>query len=116
VSGCLCPTCGQDRPSKIGAGVVVDTAMRTVRHGDATTVVTPNEAHLVARLSQSPGRPVSTWDLVDHLYGDRGMAEPGRPEAVVKAMTWKLRQRLPAIGLQIENIYAEGYRLIPTCT
>lgn len=110
-NGC-CAACGAPLATKIGEGVRVDVAKRTLSHGARTVRLSPIEARMVGRLAAArPGSFVDKWSLADAAYADAGLREPCGPDRVVVTTMHKLRRRLGGVGLRVQNQMGDGYRL-----
>lgn len=93
-------------------GFHVDPGRHTVRLGDRTALLTPNEWQLFALMLAEPGRTLSREELATGAWG-RGY---GGRDSEVEVYISRLRRKLeadPRSPLMIETVRGCGYRLVP---
>lgn len=93
-------------------GFHVDPGRHTVRMGDRTALLTPNEWQLFALMLAEPGRILSREELATGAWG-RGY---GGRDSEVEVYISRLRRKLeadPRSPLMIETVRGSGYRLLP---
>ena len=93
-------------------GFDVDPGRHTVRLGDRTALLTPNEWQLFALMLAEPGRTLSREELATGAWG-RGY---GGRDSEVEVYISRLRRKLeadPRSPLMIETVRGSGYRLVP---
>ena len=80
-------------------------------------MLSPMQRAMIASLRH--GHPVPTTQLVDVIYGYRSDGGPNDAGNVIANQIYKMRQKLRALGVEIEHIGhargAVGYRLKPGC-
>jgi DNA-binding response OmpR family regulator len=105
-----CPSCGQLKPDL--NGIVFDKASAEITRGGITVKFSRQEIDLVEYLFKKIGRVAKNYDITEWLY--QLVPDCDRPEneyGIVKVRICKIRDRLSSIGLEIETIWGEGYRL-----
>jgi len=102
---------GGERNPQIALGpVVVDTAARCVRCGEAEAGLTPREYALLEYLARNAGAVVPRSELWDHLYDFAAEASSNTLDQWVARTRRKLRA-IDAPDL-IETVHGHGYRLV----
>lgn len=101
----LCPVCGGPLPDSDLRLVPGENI--AVRGGQAIRL-TRREFQILDRLNQSPFRTVPKGEIMDALYGLEG-AEPDW--SIIAVLICRMRRRIAVIGLEIENVWNEGYVL-----
>ena len=94
-------------------GIEIDRAAHTaLLHGCALTL-TPKEFDVLACLLAAHGRPVSTRDLYQEVWGERYL--PGSSNSVMVHIR-HLRAKLASIDSEqtfIETVWGVGYKIAP---
>lgn len=105
---CTCPTCGQPLPE---TGLVVDMDAGIVVCNGRFAHLTETEFEVFNKLASHPGRVVRKDALHAALYSlRRGGDEP--LDKIVDVYICKLRPKIRPLGIEIENVWGRGYKIV----
>ena len=104
---CICPACKQEVAN---LPMNFDALSGLLVAGSGVAQFTAREADYFSCFAAKWPEPVTRWFLYDWVYG----AEPGDgvQERIIDVFVMKLRRKIRPLGLDIENIWAKGYRLV----
>jgi DNA-binding response OmpR family regulator len=92
-----CPTCGAPLPEH-----------RIVIRNSKVAQLTRREYQIFDRLNKTPYHTVTRAQLLDHLYG----LENEEPEwRILMVLIHHARNKLAPLGIEIVNVWNEGYLL-----
>lgn len=99
----------QRRPAPAPAGLVLDPATFSVRHGDLDAALTPTEFRMLAALTARPGTVVRRRELVAAGWPMGAMVQENTIDSFVR----RLRTKLDAVASprRIETVRGVGYVL-----
>ncbi len=104
-----CPCCG--RKAALDQ-IRINLAARSVARGDVT-IRYPQTTFVLAQLllAASP-RHISNDEMVEALWGHRSDGGPVQAEQQIAVRIMALRTSLPKMGLRVENLHGQGYRIV----
>ena len=89
-----------------GDGIVVDTARREVRVGDAPVALATREFDLLAFLARNQGLALTRQQLLDGVWGDDWVGDDRTVDVHVRQLRKKVGDDLP-----LATVWGVGYRL-----
>lgn len=92
--------------------LVVDYDRRTLLRDGTAVRFEPTKFQILFSIARHLGGIRSKTDLFDELWGYREDGGPDSQEKVVDVHLCKIRKVLPALGIGIETVWGQGYRVI----
>jgi DNA-binding response OmpR family regulator len=105
-AGEVCPHCGQRVISK---RFVINQDENWIERSGKRIPLSSFQIDLIYSLNRARPKPMSTGDLVEHLYA--GDDPPKNAIGSIRHTVGRLRPKIAEIGLEIASIHREGYRL-----
>lgn len=106
----LCPCCRQALPAT--DDLLVDEIAGIVARGGRFATLTQREMSIFLMLRQRAGAVKSREDIFAGLYWLRAEGEEPTLK-IIDVLICKMRKKLNPIGVQIDNIWGAGYRIVP---
>ncbi|WP_394090873.1 winged helix-turn-helix domain-containing protein [Xanthobacter autotrophicus] len=104
-----CPCCGQ---MAAAASFLYDSRSGTLSTSSGIVkVVSPIRRTLLRLLADAGGALVTRDKFIREMYAPHN--EPAEPDEVLKVQMCLLRKEIRPLGVRIETIWSEGYRLDP---
>lgn len=104
-----CPHCGQPAPLASRGGISISPDHHRVGRGGHWVDLTRGQMKVMLALWRRHPGIATRENIMDALYGDS--AGPDGHYATMKVQISKLRSRLVLLGIGIESIREQGYRL-----
>ncbi|MAY63976.1 MAG: hypothetical protein CML29_17370 [Rhizobiales bacterium] len=102
-----CSCCGTPLPDR-AAEVLIETDSGTVRVGEDFVHLSRTEMVILSHLAEVSPRMLTKQALWDWLYQ---LDPDGGPEMqTILVFVSKIRRKIRALGMDIENIFGSGYR------
>lgn len=109
IEGKCCPNCGQPMPTSEKYGIRVGPT--AIYYQGIATRLSPYHLRMFEMLLRFSPEPVTRERLYAMLYSEE--ADGGPHSRPLDALMFGMRRKLKNSGLQIETLYALGWRLVP---
>ncbi|MEY3774702.1 MAG: Transcriptional regulatory protein terminal [Verrucomicrobiota bacterium] len=106
-----CPCCGQPAPEDGRTWLFDACSGRVVSAFGEVQVTAVTHVKIMEALVAAKGKPVSTDQLIFHIYGGRD--EPDSATSTTKVQVHFLKHKLRRVGVEIETLYGRGWRIDP---
>jgi len=107
MSDCCCPVCGSNISQMEGLRIVSEEKM--IFGKGRVSIFTPTEWDIVEYLINKNGG-VASIDAIHHwLYQLR--PDGGADTRIIAVMLTRIRKKIKGLGLNIQNVWGQGYRL-----
>ena len=103
---CACPTCGKPLDLE---GFRFEAEAGIVIGGGKFAALTVREAAVFEIFWSNPGRVLSKAALTDQVYSL--FADDAPAETIIDVFVCRMRRKLASLGLSIETVWGQGYRL-----